>query len=41
MCRALGVRAFFFESERPRIEDLACQDPTKVDWETTHWPQRN
>ena len=41
MRRAPGVRAFFPESERQRIEDLACQDPASVGWETTHWSQRS
>jgi hypothetical protein len=41
MRRALGVRAFFPESERADIEDLACQAPAEVGWEITHWSQRS
>jgi DDE superfamily endonuclease len=41
MRRALGVRAFFSESERADIEDLACQAPAQVGWEITHWSQRS
>ena len=41
MRRARGVRAFFPESERADIEDLACQAPAQVGWEITHWSQRS
>jgi len=36
-----ATRAFFPESERHRIEDLACQEPGRVGWEATHWSQRS
>lgn len=36
-----GVRAFFPESERTDIEDLACQSPAQVGWKITHWSQRS
>ena len=38
--RVQATRAFFPESERQRIEDLACQEPGKVGREATHWSQR-
>lgn len=41
MPRALAVRAFFPLDERQAIEDLACQAPTEVGWEATHWSQRD
>lgn len=41
MRRAQATRVFFPESERQRIEDLACQEPARVGWETTHWSQRS
>lgn len=41
MRRAQAIRAFFPEGERQRIEDLACQEPARVGWETTHWSQRS
>jgi hypothetical protein len=41
MRRAPDVRAFFPERERAAIEDLACQDPTQVGRELTHWSQRS
>ena len=41
MRRALGGHAFFPESERACIEDLACQDPAQIGREITHWSQRS
>lgn len=41
MRRAQATRVFFPESERQRIEDLACQEPASVGWESTHWSQRS
>lgn len=41
MRRARGGRAFFPESERACIEDLACQDPAPIGREITHWSQRS
>lgn len=41
MRRAQDTHAFFSESARQRIEDLACQEPVSVGWETTHWSQRS
>jgi len=35
------ARAFFPQSERQAIEDLACQDPASVGWEVTHWSQHS
>lgn len=41
MRRAQATRVFFPASERQRIEDLACQAPASVGWETSHWSQRS
>jgi hypothetical protein len=41
MRRVLGVRAFFPDSARQCIEDLACEDPASVGRELTHWSQRS
>jgi len=41
MHRAQAIRVFFPDSARQRIEDLACQEPASVGWETTHWSQRS
>ena len=41
MRRVQGTHAFFSESARQRIEDLACQAPASVGWEVTHWSQRS
>lgn len=41
MRRVRADRAFFSESERKAIEDLACEEPAEVDWTVTHWSQRS
>jgi hypothetical protein len=38
---AWGIRAFFPEFTRKRIEDLACEDPATINWSITHWSQRD
>ncbi len=35
------VPVFFPLAERKAIEDLACQPPSEVGWEATHWSQRD
>lgn len=41
MRRAQATRVFFPDRARQRIEDLACQEPASVGWETTPWSQRS
>lgn len=41
MLRVPVAHAFFPPDERKAIEDLACQAPSSVGWEVTHWSQRS
>ena len=41
MPRVPVVPAFSPPDERAAIEDLACQDPARVDWNVTHWSHRS
>ena len=41
MRHARGIRGFFSDRMRKRIEDLACEDPATIGWSITHWSQRD
>src|SRR5512139_3286426 len=41
MHRVPVVPVFFPPEDREAIQDLACQSPSSVGWEATHWSQRS
>ena len=41
MRRVPVVPVFFPPEDREAIQDLACQSPSSVGWEATHWSQRS